>query len=391
MAILNEEQNNRFLILCKEMIPEYMRRTQDTDPIFGDSRDRDIFNSFYKYDNENIDFIFTRLHFEINEWIKGYSTRFTKGNRYICAGDRGTLDTFNSILCGFTVFFQKIGFEFYIVQEYRELIYDGRKEILNAEKYVVDDFFTLPSIIIDEPIFFLKGGKKLDNIKYLIFGAAKTKPDIRVSDVLDGNLDILNHNDVLVYDDEIKDSLLYADFNVWWEKSKGKYSWYKPAEQMNEMELKFAKYYQNNYKADNFPVLIPQVYLHYDPKDKEVRNKYTYTKTLAFQRMDFLIIYKGKRIVIEIDGKTHTPENSLEQYSRQTEYDRTMKFLGYEVFRIGGYELTHSFETTVKNFFDNLIKYLTIKQKISSRVGRVGYAKRQRIFRALPFCFIAFL
>ena len=31
--------------------------------------------------------------------------------------------------------------------------------------------------------------------------------------------------------------------------------------------------------------------------------------------MDFLILYKNRRIIIEIDGETHTPENSLAHVS----------------------------------------------------------------------------
>lgn len=168
-----------------------------------------------------------------------------------------------------------------------------------------------------------------------------------MKDVLDGNLKVLNDNDVLVYDDEIKESLTYANFKIWWSKNKAKYSWYNPNSQMNKMELRVQEYYKQHYGDDMFPVLIPQVYLHYDPKDKEARQKYKYNENLIFQRMDFLILYKNRRIIIEIDGETHTPENSLERYSKQLEYDRTMKFLGYDVFRLGGYELTKKFEITV--------------------------------------------
>ncbi|MDE7329538.1 MAG: hypothetical protein K2N30_00320, partial [Clostridia bacterium] len=64
---------------------------------------------------------------------------------------------------------------------------------------------------------------------------------------------------------------------------------------------------------------------------------------------------------------THTPENSLEQYSKQLEYDRTMKFLGYDIFRLGGYELTHNFDETIKMFFDNLTQYLKISKETDSK------------------------
>lgn len=361
--MLNEEQNNKFVILCKELIPEYIIRSEEDSLFLGDFRDKDIFRSYYQYENENINFVFARLHFEINNWIKKYSDRINRGNKYILSGDRSILTNFNSIISAFTSFFEKIGIEFHVSETYEQLIRLDRKAILDSKEYIVDDNFVLPTLIIDEAVFYLASRNKFENIRYLIFGATKTKPDIIIRNVLDGNLEVLNNNDVLIYDDDIKDSLTYADFKVWWNKNKYKYSWYNPANQMNTMELRVQEYYKNNFGKDIFPVLIPQVYLHYDPKDKETRKKYKYNEALIFQRMDFLIIYKGKRIIIEIDGKTHTAENSLEHYSKQLEYDRTMKFLGYEVFRLGGYELTKNFEGTVQTFFNNLMKYLQISNE----------------------------
>lgn len=359
--MLNKEQNDKFVILCKKIIPEYMRRNDSDSFMMGDFREKNIFGCFYNNENANIDFVFTRLHFEINEWVEKYSSRFYRGNRYICSVDRSALFDFYSILVGFTAFFQKIGLEFCVAPEYKKFIFEGKDKVQNAADYNVSEDFVLPTLIIDEPIFTLLSGNKFENIRFLIFGAAKTKPDIVINDVLDGNLKVLNDSDILIYDDEIKESLTYADFRTWWNKNKKKYSWYDPTKQMNEMELRVQDYYKKYYSGDMFPVLIPQVYLHYDPKDKEVRKKYKYNQALIFQRMDFLIIYKNRRVIIEIDGKTHTPEHSLEQYSRQLEYDRTMKFLGYDVFRLGGYELAKNFEETLKNFFANLMQYLKIK------------------------------
>ena len=360
--MLNKEQNDKFIILCKEIVPEYILRTENDGFLMGDFRDKEIFSCFYQYDNANINFVFARLHFTINEWIKEYSSRFKSGNRYIRSGDRGKLNHFQNILSQFIKFFGKIGIEFNVNPDYRKLIFEGSEEINNAEGYIVGENFDLPNLIIDEPIFTLVSGNKFEHIRFLIFGAARTKPDIIVKDVLDGNLKVLNDSDVLVYDDEIKESLTYADFKIWWSKNKNKYSWYTPTSQMNEIELQVQEYYRQHYSDDIFPVLIPQVYLHYDPKDKETRRKYKYNENLIFQRMDFLILYKNRRVIIEIDGETHTPEKNLERYSKQLEYDRTMKFLGYDIFRLGGYELTKNFEKTVKDFFENLMQYLKVNQ-----------------------------
>lgn len=64
----------------------------------------------------------------------------------------------------------------------------------------MDDDFILPNLIIDEPIFTICGRNNFENIRFLIFGAAKSKPDVVLNDVLDGNLKVLNDTDVLVYD-----------------------------------------------------------------------------------------------------------------------------------------------------------------------------------------------
>lgn len=217
------------------------------------------------------------------------------------------------------------------------------------------------SILLEKynPIFYVKTKSSFPSVKYLIFGADKAKPDIIIRDVLDGKLDVVNDTDLLVYDGYVSDSFLYKDFNEWWEKvSVEKYRNYKNT--LNSMEQKVADYYKNNFKKDDFPVLIPQVYLHYDPKNQKFRKMIEDGSILSFQRMDFLIIYKGKRVIIEIDGETHTPENNLEKYSKQCKYDRDMKFLGYDVFRLGGFELTYNFDNVIRDFFDKLLNYLNV-------------------------------
>lgn len=72
----------------------------------------------------------------------------------------------------------------------------------------------------------------------------------------------------------------------------------------SEAERIFFKEYYMSYKDyKDFPALIPQVYLHYDPFSKNVRgNSIIY----MHQRMDFLMLLPdGIRIIFEIDGKQH--------------------------------------------------------------------------------------
>lgn len=186
---------------------------------------------------------------------------------------------------------------------------------------------------------------------------------------------ISNYNalDMLVYDQEIGDSLLYKEFNDWWKRNSKKYCWYDTKKQLQEKERIVQNFYKANYCAENHPVLIPQVYLHFDPKSKAERKKCKFSESLIFQRMDFLMIYKGKRIIIEIDGYSHLMTNGkidIEKYSQQLEYDRTMKFLEYDIFRICNCELEEkNFEKTLDCFFKNLYTYLGIEQNELKNVG----------------------
>lgn len=101
------------------------------------------------------------------------------------------------------------------------------------------------------------------------------------------------------------------------------------------------------------PALIPQVYLHYDPYTRQQLNN---VKRLPRQRMDFLLLLpRGIRIVIEIDGKQHYSENdkpSPKLYAEMVVADRELKLRGYEIYRFGGYELPNEEKSKdVVNFF----------------------------------------
>jgi len=76
--------------------------------------------------------------------------------------------------------------------------------------------------------------------------------------------------------------------------------------------------------------------------------------------MDFLILFSNsKRIVIEIDGKQHYADDdkaSPKKYSEMMKLDRELRFLNYEVYRLGGYELTNDSETTTIEFINKLFE-----------------------------------
>lgn len=207
-------------------------------------------------------------------------------------------------------------------------------------------------------------------VKNLIFASNGYKPEIVITDALNNDLKIVkNKNSCLVFDKPIPlEGLKWVDLVAWWAGLHNEVSSSKIAKSLfNRLmesldslpEKEFFKMYYNNYKGRlkrDLPALIPQVYLHYDP--------YTIRKHginyLLRQRIDFLILFSNrKRVVIEIDGKQHYSENenaSPRLYSQMVELDRELKFLNYDVFRLGGYELTYNLEKTTKYFFDKLFE-----------------------------------
>lgn len=374
MNFFTEEQEQKFQINCTRTIPEYMLRKIDNDDFFSfvfSNNEANMYIPLYKYDSEFLNFVLGRLHYYIIAWFDDNNTRIHKGNYYLTSGSRSEIQNFITIFNQLPEFFSKNGMKFSIAEVYYSKISEINEIILNAppnEFYLPYSYRAIEKNIIDEPIFRIKKDHQFDNAKYLIFGVSKTKPDIRVKQVIDGNLEVMNSEDMLVYDEEIGDSLLYKDFNAWWLKNKNRYSWYDRTKHLQPKEIRVQDYYKKNYYNENHPVLIPQVYLHFDPKSKEERKNCKFNETLIFQRMDFLMIYKGKRIIIEIDGYSHLMTNGvidITKYSQQLEYDRTMKFLGYDVFRICNCELDErNFEITLDNFFKNLYSYLGILEEV---------------------------
>jgi very-short-patch-repair endonuclease len=109
--------------------------------------------------------------------------------------------------------------------------------------------------------------------------------------------------------------------------------------------------------SDRLPGLIPQVYLHYDPK---VMRHITDRETLLRQRMDFLMLLPGRqRIILEIDGKQHYAEGdaaSPRLYSEMAAADRELRLRGYEVYRFGGHALGQKRAASiVEAFFERLL------------------------------------
>lgn len=217
-------------------------------------------------------------------------------------------------------------------------------------------------------------------IKNLIFASNGPKPEIVLEDATTNDIKIVKNAEFcLVYNRKLnRNGLLWTELVDWWAnlnslqaqtfsmQANRLYLRLLESVSKNEAEkLLFNTYYhtfQSIYK-DNLPALIPQVYLHYDPKTlAELKGK----KRLVRQRMDFLLLLpKATKIVIEIDGKQHFAENdkaSPKLYAEMVAEDRRLKINGYEVFRFGGYEFTNKNEAREKviEFFKQLLNvYIT--------------------------------
>lgn len=209
--------------------------------------------------------------------------------------------------------------------------------------------------------------------EYLIFGAIGTKPNIGISDALDGTVSVISDDgDPLTYDRKIIDHLNWSDMEDWWDEININPNLTlrkrlidcldSPPEQL------FFKSYFSLFQAklgEKLPALIPQVYIAYDPmRAKDLEGG----KTRIRQRIDFLMILPNlKRVIIEIDGKQHYAKEDgradTKRYAEMVKVDRDLRLRGYEVYRFGGAEFYNDQNTpeenavsVVKDFFTGLFK-----------------------------------
>ena len=207
----------------------------------------------------------------------------------------------------------------------------------------------------------------------LIFGAKGVKPNFGITDVIDGDINLVaNDGEALIYDQKIEDSLNWSELLEWWNDYNldSKISLKKRLIESLDSEpevLFFKAYFQNFYSelGENLPALIPQVYVAYDPiSAKDLPNG----KTRIRQRIDFFMVLPNlKRIIIEIDGKQHYAHADgradTKRYAEMVRVDRDLRLRGYEVYRFGGAEFYNDQNTpeenatsVVKDFFTALFK-----------------------------------
>lgn len=206
--------------------------------------------------------------------------------------------------------------------------------------------------------------------KNLIF-ASPLKPDLRFRDAVNNDIEIVtNAEKVLVYDRPIPvEGLRWSDLQGWWSETRKipnnenakKKLYTRLRESLPEnspsQTLFFDAFYHGFGRAvPNLPVLLPEVWLHWDPKTARERG----VDALTRFRMDFLLLLPhAVRVVVEVDGMHHyaQPHGQADgiKYAEMVAADRELKLAGYDVYRFGTAEL-HRNESRqmVRRFFVGL-------------------------------------
>ena len=206
--------------------------------------------------------------------------------------------------------------------------------------------------------------------KNLIF-ASRHKPDLRFRDAVNNDIEVVTHSDdVLVFDEPIQGGLLWRDLQSWWARLQGiengdaaKRSLYKRLrsslpKSSPPQQLLFRSFYSHfAERVPDLPALLPEVWLHYDPKTVMARGR----DALLRQRMDYLMLLQsGVRVVIEVDGQHHYSSGvrpDPARYAAMAMADRDLKLCGYDVYRFGAHELANATgESIVAAFFDDLFQ-----------------------------------
>ncbi|MDG4760490.1 hypothetical protein [Micromonospora sp. WMMD710] len=214
--------------------------------------------------------------------------------------------------------------------------------------------------------------------KNLIF-ASQTKPDIRFRDAIDNDIEIVgNADEVLVYDRPIgADGLLWRDLQAWWKDAHGFQSddkakrtlyarLHRSLPKNSPPQTMLYSLYHEIFGASvrGLPALLPEVWLHWDPKTVKTRGK----EALLRFRMDFLLLLpRGQRIVLAVDGSQHystdgRPDPAV--YAANMRADRELKLSGYEVFRFGAADLQDRQQARgpVRQFFKDLFRVFDVTE-----------------------------
>jgi hypothetical protein len=212
-------------------------------------------------------------------------------------------------------------------------------------------------------------------LKNIIFASTGPKPRIVLRDAINNVVEVVENAEYcLVYDRPLGEAgLTWAELVDWWRGNRGlldqdeveaaRSLYRRLAASLDSPPEKtlFRTYYQRYGSAQEGagqPALLPQAYLYYDPRTRRERGGGS--TVIMRERMDLLLLLpRGVRIVMEVDGKQHYAEGdtaSPKLYSEMVSEDRRLRLPGYEVYRFGGYELgTAGAADMLREFFRSLL------------------------------------
>lgn len=210
--------------------------------------------------------------------------------------------------------------------------------------------------------------------KNLIFASTGRKPEIVFRDAINNDIAVVKYGEhCLIFDEPFPDGVFtWGDLAAWWARLTGTEAGRRAEEGLflrlwasvkattsPPEQLLFHTYYGLvKERGTELPVLLPQVYLHFDPMSAHMLGGAT---RLVRQRMDFLLLLSHRdRIVIEVDGKQHYADGDLpspRRYGEMMAEDRKLRLAGYEVYRFGGAELQgEGGQQLAKLFFRDLFR-----------------------------------
>ncbi|MFF4240444.1 hypothetical protein ACFYYL_31600 [Actinomadura geliboluensis] len=218
-------------------------------------------------------------------------------------------------------------------------------------------------------------------LKNIIFASVGAKPRIVLRDALENRIEIVKgEDDCLTYDRPLSSvGVTWGELIDWWrmrqslddstpavEVGRDLYGRLFRSLESKAEERLFKTYcgcFPPHEAGIDFPALLPQVYLHYDPYTRRQRQSERRGDVLVRERMDFLMLLPGGvRVVVEVDGKHHYADKdtaSPRLYSEMVAEDRELRLYGYEVYRFGGYELMQDegvARDALRAFFGELLR-----------------------------------
>lgn len=246
------------------------------------------------------------------------------------------------------------GFRGYWISQGMDGSYAARRNYLNG---LFDPAFSRLERLEDEQAVTSVRGVD-GQMKNVIFASTGPKPKIVLRDAINNVIEVVENAEYcLFYDRPLsEDGLTWGELMDWWRQTKDLqgqadevardlYRRLSRSLASEPERVLFRAFYERYAVAEEdagLPALVPQVYLHYDPRTRRERGGVP--SVLMRERMDFLLLLpRGVRIVLEVDGKQHYAEGdtaSPKLYSQMVAEDRQLRLRGYEVYRFGGYELT---------------------------------------------------